>query len=156
MADITIIQAGSWEDVIFLHQLLSERDLIRSGLVAHCEDLVLWADVIFRMAVAVQAPAHIKRVCFRCQRHFIHATVTGFASHTLGDVDAVVEVDIIWQVVHTIPLERLAGLETFPDRFEHWSVVPDLAVAGHAGFSGGEVGERRFLNRDMAIAAIEA
>ena len=156
MADITIIQAGSWEDVIFLHQLLSKRDLIRSGLIAHCEDLVLWADVIFRMAVAVQAPAHIKRVCFRCQRHFIHATVTGFASHTLGDVDAVVEVDIIWQVVHTIPLERLAGLETFPDRFEHWSVVPDLAVAGHAGFCGWEVGERRFLNRDMAIAAIEA
>ena len=44
-------------------------------------------------------------------RHLVHAPVAGLAGDALLDVDAVVEVDEVWQVVDPLPDQRLAGLE---------------------------------------------
>jgi hypothetical protein len=71
-------------------------------------------------------------------------------------MNAVIEVNVIWQVVHPIPLDWLTGLETYPHRFKHRTLIPDLAVACHASFRGREIGKGRSFHGLMTVTAVDA
>ena len=45
-----------------------------------------------RVHVAVQAEAHLHRLCLEGERHVVHAAVTGGAANAFLDVDVVFEV----------------------------------------------------------------
>ena len=47
-------------------------------------------------------------------------------------VDRVIEVSEVGQIVNAHPLERLAGFETGPHRFEIGTVRPNLLMTIHA------------------------
>ena len=99
---------------------------------------------------------HLERLGLHHQRHSIHAAVTARATDSLGDVDCVVEVDVIGQVVDPRPLDRGLGPVALANRLEHLAVVPDQLVTVHAGGCGRHAGECRFLDRGMAIEAADA
>src|SRR5262249_56634295 len=63
-------------DLVFLHEPLAEVGVVGRPLVGHVEDLVAGADVLVRMAVAVQAPPHLEAVFLERERHLVHAAVT--------------------------------------------------------------------------------
>ena len=106
--------------------------------------------------MAFQAPLHVQRLFSPHQGHLIHSPVAGGAADAFLDVNAVVEIDEIWQVVDSAPLQRLAGPKTGPHRFQHGAIGPNLGVTGHADFGGGDAGERRRLYRGVAIAAVDS
>src|SRR5262249_3453046 len=82
--------------------------------------------------------------------------VAGLAADALGDVDRVVEVDVVGQVVDLDPLDRLARPPALADGLELGRLVPDLRVAVHAGLGRRGVRVGGLLDAGVAIAAIDA
>src|SRR6478672_3511810 len=81
----------------------------------HVEYLFLRPDKFFRLAMAGQAPLHLKRVFLVNGRHGVDLSVTCRAANAFRDVNTVVEVDVLRQVVDPLPLDRLILSETRPD-----------------------------------------
>jgi hypothetical protein len=82
--------------------------------------------------------------------------MAGCTTDAAVDVDAVVEIDKIGGIVDADPLQGDSGAEAFAHWFEHGGVFPDLGVAIHAGFGGGDTRERRIFDGRMAIPAIDS
>ncbi len=127
--------------------------LLRGRLPLHVEDFVLGPEVGRGIAVAVQAPPHRQWLALRGQGHFVYATVTRTAAYALGDVNAVVEIDIAWKAVDPVPADRLMLRQAFPHWRQQCRVRPDLRMARHADVRRGEPGKGRFLDAGMAIKA---
>ena len=56
--------------------------------------------------MAIETPAHRKRLGFHRLRHLIDATVTGLTGYALPDMDTVMEKGMTWQFVHGCPFDR--------------------------------------------------
>ena len=125
------------------------------GLVAHCGDELARPDILFGVAVTVEAPLHLQRVLLPGERHLVHSAMATLAADALVDVNAVIEIDEIRQIVDARPPDRFAGAETGAHRFQRRAGDPDLRVAVHAGLGGRNVGEAGSLHRGVAIAAID-
>ena len=90
------------------------------------------------------------------ERHLVDLAVAGDAADALVHVDAVVEVHEIRQIVDADPGQGLVVAKTGPHRLQNGRVIPDLRVAVHARLGRGDVGEGGFLDRRVAIPAIES
>ena len=78
------------------------------------------------------------------------------AADSFVDMDAMVEIDKPGKIVNAGPLNRLAGAETLPDRFQYRAIGPDLAMTVHAGPCRRDAGEGTFLHGSVAVSAIDA
>ena len=58
-------------DLVFRGQLFADFFLIRGGFPIHVEDLVLRANVLFGIAVAVKAPLHGQGRGLKDKRHLV-------------------------------------------------------------------------------------
>ena len=56
--------------------------------------------------MAVEAPAHRERRGLAHQRHLVDAAVAGRAADAFGDMDAVIEVDVVRKVMDAPPAQR--------------------------------------------------
>jgi len=108
------------------------------------------------VAMAVQAPAHAERLDLMDSFHLINATVAFHAAYSSRDVNAVVEVDVVWELVNPNPLHRFAGSPAFPDRLELLGVRFHELVAIHAGLGRGDHRHGRSLHVHVAVATVEA
>ena len=81
--------------------------------------------------------------------------MTGGAADPFVNVNAVIEIDKAGKIMDSGPLDRFVFAKTFPDRRQHWSVGPNLAVAGHTGFRRRNTCKGAGFHRVMAIAAID-
>ena len=96
------------------NMILAPSALLASGCV-RCSlpfgvvDLVLRPQMRAGIAMTVQAESHGERLGLVAKRHAIHLPVTSRAADALGDVNAVVEIDIIRQVVDPVPDDRLSS-----------------------------------------------
>src|SRR5579864_7134857 len=93
VASRTTGQCARILDFVFLHQPAPDLFLIARRLVAHRGDELARTDVLFGVAVAVQAPLHAERSLLPGQRHLVDAPVAGFTTDSLGYVNTVVEVN---------------------------------------------------------------
>jgi hypothetical protein len=118
-----------------------EFHLVLGRLIRHVIDFVAGSNMPLRLAVTVQAPLHLERLCFVDLWHLIYAPVTTRASYSLVDMNAVVEVHEIGKVVNSNPLNRLTAPVTLTYRLERRTVDPDLRVAAHAGMRWRYTGE---------------
>jgi len=109
------------------------------------EDLVLrlkiWAGII----VAVETESHGETARLAHQRHRLDVTVAARASDTFGNMDSVVEIDIVGQIIDAMPDEWRVRCEAVPDRCQQSCIGPDLRVAGHAGIGRRQPGIGRRL-----------
>ena len=71
-------------------------------------------------------------------------------------MDAVIEVDIIGQIVNSGPANRHSRAEAFTDRLQYWRLRPELLVACHAGLGVRHACICGFGDRCMAILAVNA
>ncbi len=160
------IQHGA--NVVFSCQRGSQFDLVsktlaidhhRLGstrlLIAHIEYLITRAQILFPVAMAVQAPLHLQRLGLIHQWHPVDWTMARIATHTLGDVNAVIEKNEVRELVHSRPLKRLSRAVTRAHRLQQLRVGPDLRMAVHAGARRRNACEARDFNRGVAIAAID-
>lgn len=72
------------------------------------------------------------------------------------NVNAVIEVGVIGKIVNANPLDWLVVLEACANRFEVWTVRPDLPVTVHARVSGRQSGRGRGLDRRVTVTTINA
>src|SRR5262249_5813951 len=111
---------GRGLEVVLLCELLAELDgvfAVRLG-PGHVRDLLRWTEVLVRLTMTIEAPAHAERRELVDLGLLIDAPVTGHASHAAGHVGAVVEVDVVGKVVDLLPLHRGARLPALADRLE--------------------------------------
>jgi len=108
------------------------------------------------MPVTVDAPLHVEVRCLPGERHPVHPAVTGFATHAFVHVNAVVEIDEIRKIVHTIPLQRNAGVQAVSHRRQNFRICPNLLMTVHAGRCRRDAGERRSLDGGVTVTAIDA
>ena len=104
--------------------------------------------------MAVETPLHMHRVNFAHQGHAIDASMTALAADSFGDVDAVIEVNEIRHIMNAGPFERPFRAKALAHGFEQSAVFPDLGVAAHTDFGGGNASECRRFDAGMTIAAI--
>src|SRR5262245_41461664 len=99
-------------DVVQLHQLPPfGRLVITLGRPIHVEDLLARPDVFGGVPMTLQTPFHVQRRDAPGERHLIHTPVAGRTADTFVYVNAVIEINVIWQVVDAGPFNRLAGSE---------------------------------------------
>ncbi len=148
--------ARQFLNFIFPHQFSPQSELVRRQLVIHAEHVFAWPDEALRFAVAREAPFHIERVFAPRQRHLIDLAMAGRTTDAFMDVNAVIEVNKPRKIVNPGPLNRLARAKAFSHGRQHGTISPDLGVAVHAGFGRRNPRERTFLDRRMAITAVNS
>ena len=83
--------------------------------------------------MTIEAKLHGQCLCLVGKRHRIDGAMAAFAPNALGDVDAVIEIDVIRKIGHAMPRNRLVVGQAFAYRRERRGIGPDLRMAGHAG-----------------------
>ena len=125
-AAITQLAEPLRADVVIAQKLTPAFDLVGGRFPRHIEDLVLWSDKLFRSFMAIETPAHIKRVRFPGDRHLVHGAVTGRAPNPFLDVNAVVEEHEVRSLVHPFPFNWLAYCQTLADGRQEGRILPHL------------------------------
>ena len=117
-------------------------------------DLILRPQIRAGVAMTVEAELHRQSFGLVAERHLVYFAMTVRAADALGDVNAVVEINIVRQVVDPVPDDRLIVDKALPHRRQKRGVRPDLGMAGHAGGGRRQASAGRHLHRSMAEAAI--
>ena len=89
--------------VILVLEFLTQGGPIGLAASIACWSPDLWGGATIRIAVAIQAPAHVQRLDGLDDFHLIHPPVALRTAHPCVDMGAVVEVDIIGDVMHFDP-----------------------------------------------------
>lgn len=96
-------------------------------------NLVYWANVFFRISMAVQAPAHAKRLVMGDDLHLVHISVALYARNAAIYVNRVIEVNVVRRFMYPYPWYRFSGSEACAHWLEQGAICLDRAVARHAG-----------------------
>ena len=112
--------------------------------------------MIFRCAVAVEAPRHALRLVLVDNLHFIHRAVAAVATHATVHVHRMVEIGVVWNLVDADPVDGLAGFPALAHGGELRTVGLDLSVARHAGLGSRDIRVRSDFDEAVAVTAIHA
>src|SRR5690348_1391610 len=145
-------------DLIFLYQLPPKFQLLRPRwrLVKRVENFRFLPDIFFWLSVALKTPRHVEGARAVCQRHLRDLSMARSAANAFRNVDAMVEIDEIWQRIHACPRKRGIVAIARPHGLEHSGIRPYLRMASHACLRRWHTRERRFFHRCMAITAIDS
>ena len=146
MTGATIRQAATGVDLMLRDELQALGQLISRWLPIRVVNLLLRPNESLRRTVTLETPFHVKRIHPPRDRHLIDAAMAGGTTQSLCDMNAVIEINVIGQIVYAGPFQRHIGSKAFPHRFQDGRIVKDLRMASHASFAGGHTGEARFLN----------
>lgn len=102
------------------------------------------------------AELHRKGFFFVAERHAIHFSVTTGATDTLGDVNTVIEINVVWQISDPVPHDRLIIREALSHWCQQIRVRPNLRMTGHACVSWRQAGIGRHLDGGVAESAIDS
>src|SRR6185437_4793530 len=101
--------------------------------------------------MALQTEKHIQRLYLPHLEHLVYATMTAHATDARIDVGAVVEVDIIRELVNPDPLDRLPRGIAFADFFKQRAIRFHLRVAVHANLGRRDSGVGGLVYGVMAV-----
>ena len=131
------------------------------SVIVEIVNLLERAEVLLRRTVTVKTPTHRQAVYLINNLHFIHVTVATLARNPPTDVGRVIEIHVIWQLMHTHPLDRLAivswiiRVHRLVKRRQFWAVTLDVLVTIPTGASSRNVGMTGNIHERMAIAAVQ-
>ena len=104
-------------NLIFRDQIRTQRILIgesvpihtdgvaaRRRLITHIENLITRTKILARISVAAQTPLHLQRCVLIHKRHLVNGAVTGITADSLGNVDAVIEINEVGKRIDPRPL----------------------------------------------------
>lgn len=106
--------------------------------------------------MALNAPFHLQRGYFRNKRHLIDAAVARRAADAFGDVDRMIEINVVRKIVNARPVNRNTGLPTVSDRRQVTRGIKELRVAVHTRFRRRHTGRGAALDGRMAIPAVDS
>src|SRR5579884_2405072 len=99
-------------EVLIVDQIMSEqhsslRTLIRRRRPIGIEHFGWGPQVWRRIAVAIQTPTHGQWRRLPHQRHAIDFTMTRRTPDAFGDMNGMIEVNVIGKLIHFVPVNRL-------------------------------------------------
>ena len=118
-----------------------------------------------RVTVTVQTPRHRQRFGLINTVHFVDPTVATHTTNSTCDVSAVVEVDIVGQVVNSLPLDGLSRGLALADRKQFRAVGVNSGVGNgsirvrstvtiHTSLSRGNCGVGCLVDGLMTISTV--
>lgn len=111
-------------------------------------------NMLVRMAMAVEAPFHVKGRSSPGQWHFSDVTMASLTVDAFGRMYSMMEIDEIGKVMHSDPVQRLLGFPTLVDRGQHFTVSPELRVTADAHFCSGHTGGRFGFHGAVTVPAV--
>ena len=105
------------------------------------------------MFMAIKAASHAQVNDLRDPFHLLHFAMAALAGDTRVDVRAMVEIDMVRQLVDTLPSDRVTGLEDCGDFFDFGTGGLGETVAVHANLCWRDTGRTAFSHAGMAIHA---
>jgi hypothetical protein len=85
--------------------------------------------------MAIQAETHGKSFRLIRERHRFDIPVATFATHPFGNVNTVIEVDVVREIRNLVPDDRRIIGKALADRGQQRGIVPNLRMTGHARIS---------------------
>ena len=132
--------------------------LAGAGFPVHVEDLIRRPEMVFRCAVAVEAPFHALRLVLIDHPHLVDSTVAGIAAHAPVYMDRVVEVGVVRNSVNLHPVDggsvAFAAVPGGAHRVQSGILRLDLLVTSHARLHRWDIRMRGYLHETMAIPAV--
>ena len=77
--------------------------LILRCLPLHVENLIYRPNVLFWVSMTGEALSHVKGLVLPGDRHLIDPPMAACATHSLSDVNAMIEINVIRQAVDPVP-----------------------------------------------------
>lgn len=111
-------------------------------------------EVFFRLTMTVQAPAHAQRLRLPNGVHLVNAAVASDTSDAMIHMRAVVEVGMIWKMMHLDPLNRVAIPPAFADGNERGTLGFDTGMAVHTSLGRRQRSVACAFHRAVAVTAI--
>jgi len=152
----TARQFGRGSQLVLRCKLPPHLFLVRGRLPVHVKNLIPRAKVLLRIPVALQAKIHVQGRCLQHQRHLVHAAVARRAADALVDMNAVIEINVVRQAMHFVPMNGFIRPVALAHRLQVAHVVEEHRVAIHAGFGGRNSSVGRGFDAGMAIPAVDA
>ena len=144
-------------DLVQFFELESDLVLVAGGRgPEHVGDLVVWAEEVFGVSVAVEAPGHGEGLGLADDVHLVNAAMAGDAGDPFVDVCAVVEIGVIRKIVYFNPGDGGSIGPGLSDVQQGWGVGADGGVAIHADLGGGNGSEGGGFDGVVAVAAVDA
>ena len=109
-----------------------------------------------RIAMALEAPAHVQGLHLAHLDHLIHPAVTRHATHAGRHVRLVVKINVIGKTMNLHPRHRLSAGIAVPNRRQLRTLRLHLRMAVHADFRRRNRGIRSLRHRVMTIGAVHA
>src|SRR5262249_48155728 len=142
-------------NLVLSKQFIAQLWLVNRKLPGHVENLLARPQMLLRVAMTLQAPAHQQRAVLIRERHQIDGPVTFGAADSLIYMNAVVEVDELRQVMNSLPGDCRAGAKAGPHRRKRLGAHPDLLMAINASLGRWNPREGRRFDRSVAVATID-
>lgn len=149
-------QLNGRPNISFLGEFRANFRLIVGRFPVHVVNLIHRSQRGRRIAMAINAPFHQKRVRLEHQRHLVHRAMACRTTHSLTYMNAVIEIGEFRKPVNFHPLNRFARAIAFPHRFQVSGVVEQNRVAIHTGLRGRDSGRGGSFNRSVTVAAINS
>jgi len=105
VACVTVGQLPRILNLVFLHQLPPQGELVFGWLVIDPENVLAPPEVALRVFMAIKTPAHVKCVGSPSERHVSNRPMAGGASNALMDVNTVVKIGKVGKRVDARPRE---------------------------------------------------
>ncbi len=137
-------------------QLLAAQLLIWQLFPARIKNLLRRPQMLLRIAVAINAPAHLQIHHPHLQRHLPDIPVTSRAANTICDMHRVIKINIIRQIMYTRPCDWHTTGPTLPHRIQQRRMNPHLRVTIHARLHRRNSCNRRDFRAGVAVTAIDA
>src|SRR5690606_26904154 len=121
----------------------------------HIGGLLGRAQVRLWVAMAIEAPAHAELFLLVDDFHLVHTAVARHTANAARHMRAVVEVDVVGQVVHFDPFHWIARGRAFTHREEFCALWKHERMAIHTRRGGRDGCMGSLIHGVVAIAAVE-
>ena len=130
--------------------------IIGVPLPIQIRDFVLWTNFRGGIAMTIQTKRHAQGLIMVNLFHLVDRAMAFDATDAAINVHRMVEINEIRHAMNLNPGNRFATLRTFANQRETWIILEHLVMAIHAGRTGGDIRIPGFLDRVVAVTAINA
>ncbi len=143
-------------NVVHIHEFPPIFESVAFGGPSQFGDQALIANIRFRRIMTIHTPGHAKGFDLPHDIHLVNTAMAADAAYALIHVGAVVEVDVIRQLVYSNPRDGFAGCVEFPQLDDFRRILFDLGMAVQTGFGSRDSGEFAFINEVVTVTAIDS
>ena len=143
-------------NILACSKQLANFGLIRRRYPGHVGDFGNRPEIRFRIAMALQTPAHAKHFFLLNYFHLSNIAVTGDTANSGVYMNAVIKIGEIRKVVNPSPFQRFFVFSTVAYQLKLFRILLNQGMTVHAGCCWRNVGGSSKFNSSVTVAAVDA